>query len=180
MNPIIEKTLLSSPNVYEFLQSFFKLSIEDQISFFPEKTTIRKGTYLYRVRKADKLNDSNCNNLNEWGLAPRDIKVPQGRFNYNGNRMLYVASSPDFLEEEVGLKVGEEYYLAKYECINTFKVGNIFTLNSTVNSLLYVVALTLVMQSAEYPIQADTHENLFASICEANEKHFAKSLKYIN
>lgn len=36
-----------------------------------------------------------------------------------------------------------------------------------------------VMQGGEYPIQADTPEHLFNSICEATEKHFISNLKYI-
>ena len=36
-----------------------------------------------------------------------------------------------------------------------------------------------VMQGAEYPINADNPEQLFNSICEANEKYFAESLQYI-
>lgn len=41
---------------------------------------------------------------------------------------MYVASDPDFLEREVRVKVGEDYYLAKYKCKKAFKVGTLFDL----------------------------------------------------
>lgn len=137
------KLLNESNNLKDFLTTFFELSRSEQLEFFPDKTTIYKGEYLYRARKADQnLNELNYNEPKQWGLAPREI-VRQGRFNSEHNPVLYVASSPDFLEDEIGLNVGDEYYLAKYKCKSTFKVGNFLTTDSRVNTLLHKIALSV-------------------------------------
>ena len=141
MNPQIEHELFSSKDITEFLQLFFSLGLEEQLSIFPNETVIEKGTYLYRARKANaSLNESNCNDPSQWGPPPINY-VSKGRFNTEKDRVLYVASDSLFLPNEIGLNKGDEYFLAKYICNNTFSVSNLLTANNRINMLLHKVAL---------------------------------------
>lgn len=137
----IEYRLLSCKNIPEFLTMFFGLGMKDKLSIFKEEVTIEKGTNLYRIRKLRE--DKNPNDPKEWSPVPQEYSKNQGRFNAIGESVLYVGSDPSFLEREVRLKENEEYYLAKYVCKNTFKVGSFLCINSQVNTLVHKIVMSI-------------------------------------
>lgn len=121
---------------------YFGLGMKEKQSIFTEEITISADTKLYRIRRANGLNDTNCNDPKQWGPVPKEM-AKQGRFNGKNESVLYVASHPDSLEREVRLKEGEEYYLATYICKNTFKVGSFLSTNNLVNTLLHKIAMAV-------------------------------------
>ena len=78
----------------------------------------------------------------EWGPVPKQF-AKQGRFNKIGESVLYVGSSPDFLEREVRLKKGEEYYLAQYRCNETFTVGCFLGRYNQANTLIHKITMAV-------------------------------------
>ena len=142
MNKDREFKLLNCGTITEFLTMFFFFFMKEKQSVFTEKVTITLGTNLYRIRRANGLNDANCNDPKQWGPVPKEI-AKQGRFNEKNESVLYVASHPGSLEREVRLKDGEEYYLATYICKNTFSVGSFLGTNNRVNTLLHKIAMSI-------------------------------------
>ena len=124
------------------LTMYFGLGMKEKLSIFNEEITINKGTEFYRVRKVEGFNNPDYKAQKEWGPVPKQF-AKQGRFNEKGESVLYVASDPDFLEREVRMKVGEDYYLAKYKCKKAFKVGTLFGYNNLINSLLFRIAMSV-------------------------------------
>lgn len=140
MNKETEYKLLSCKNLSEFLTMFFGLSMKDKLSVFTEEVTIAKGTELYRIRQIDDKKDPN--DPKEWEPVP--VKYAnQGRFNAKGESVLYVASSPYSLEREVRLKENDEYYLAKYVCKKSFKVGTFLGVYNQVNTLIHRITMSV-------------------------------------
>ncbi len=119
---------------------FFGLGMSEKLSIFTEEISITKGTNLYRIRRVDGIKDPY--DQKEWGPVPKAY-AKQGRFNENGESVLYVASAPDTLEWEVRLKEGEEYYLAKYVCNDEFKVGSFLGINNLVNTLIHKITMAV-------------------------------------
>ncbi len=138
----IEDRLLRCKTLSEFMAMYLGLGMREKQSIFTESVTIKKGAHLYRVRKADGFNNPNYMDLKEWGPVPAN-KAKQGRFNRAGESVLYVASSPDFLEREVRLHIGEEYYLAKYVCDKSFIVGSFLGVYNQVNTLVHKITMSV-------------------------------------
>ena len=138
----MEKRLYNCSSLSEMLTMYFGLGMKEKLSIFNEDIVIEKGTEFYRVRKVEGFNNPNYKDPKEWGPVPKQF-AKQGRFNEKGESVLYVASSPDFLEREVRLKEGEEYYLARYKCTSAFKVGTLFGYNNLINSLLFRIAMSV-------------------------------------
>lgn len=142
MRKELEEKLLNCNSIFEFITMYFGLSYQEKISIFTEELTIPNGTEFYRIRKKHGFNNTNRNDPKEWAPVPSNI-ARQGRFNSNKQSILYVASSQDFLEREVGLNVNEEYYLGKYVCRKSFKVGTTLCKNSFVNSIIHKLAMSV-------------------------------------
>ena len=138
----MENRLLSCRSLSEFLTMFFGLGLKEKISIFTEEVTVSKGSCFYRIRRVEGFDNTNYNDPKEWEPVPKTL-AKQGRFNAKNESVLYVASHADFLEREVRLKENEEYYLAKYVCKNTFKVGSFLGVNSQVNSLIHKIAMSV-------------------------------------
>lgn len=114
--------------------------MRDKLSVFREEVLVTKGKYFYRIRRIDGIKDPN--EPKEWEPVP--VKYAnQSRFNAKGESVLYIASTPDTLEREVGIHEGEEYYLAKYVCNRDFKVGSFLGFNSQVNTLIHKIAMAV-------------------------------------
>lgn len=135
-----EYKLLNCRSLAEFLTMFFGLGMKDKLSVFPLDVELKKDTYLYRIRRTNGISDPN--NPKEWEPTPKD-KAHQGRFNREGESVLYVGSDPEFLEREVRLNENEEYYLAKYVCKKTFSVGSFLGADNQVNTLIHKVAMSV-------------------------------------
>ena len=135
-----EIKLVNCKNINEFLAMFFGLGMKDKLSVFTEEIAIDKDTEFYRIRRAQGI--SNPDNPIEWGPVPSQY-AKQGRFNAKGESILYLASESDCLEREVKLKKGEEYYLAKYVCKNSFSVGSFLGTNNQVNTLIHKIAMAI-------------------------------------
>ncbi len=139
----MEGKLYNCNSISEMLTMYFGLGMKEKLSIFNEEITIPKGTEFYRVRKVEGFNNPDYKDPNEWGPVPKQYATKQGRFNEIGESVLYVASDPDFLEREVRVKVGEDYYLAKYKCKKAFKVGTLFGYDNLINSLLFRIAISV-------------------------------------
>lgn len=140
MTQEMEYRLLNCKSLSEFLTMFFGLSMNYKLGIFTEEVAIKKGTEFYRIRKIDSK--KNPNDPKEWEPVPERF-AKQGRFNENGESVLYVASSPDTLEREVRLKESDEYYLAKYVVKDSFKVGSFLGVNNQVNTLIHKIAMSV-------------------------------------
>jgi len=136
----MENKLLSCRSVSEFLTMFMGLSLKDKLSVFPEGIDIGEGTPFFRIRRAREVKDPY--DPKEWEPVPCKF-ARQGRFNADHESVLYVASAPDFLEREVKLDEGEEYYLAEYVCNKLFKVWSFLGVNSQVNTLIHKIAMSV-------------------------------------
>ena len=136
----MEYRLLSCKSLSEFLTMFYGLTMNSKMSDFTQDVTIAKGTEFYRIRQID--DGKNPNNPREWEPVPVRF-AKQGRFNETGESVLYVASTPDYLEREVRLKENEAYYLAKYVCKESFKVGSFLGVNNWVNMLMHKIAMSI-------------------------------------
>lgn len=140
MTQEMEYRLLNCKSLSEFLTMFFGLTMHYKHSIFTEEVTIPKGTELYRIRQLAA--DKDPNDPKEWAPAPA-MYAKQNRFNERGESVLYVASSPDYLEREVRLKENDEYYLAKYICKEPFSVGSFLGVNNQVNMLIHRIAMSV-------------------------------------
>ncbi len=140
MKQEMEYRLLSCKSLSEFLTMFFGLTMNHKLSVFSEEVYIKKGTALYRIRQID--DEKNPNDPKEWEPVPVKY-AKQGRFNEKGESVLYVASAPDVLEREVRLKENDKYYLAKYVCKESFKVGSFLGVNNQVNTLIHKIAMSI-------------------------------------
>ncbi len=137
-----EFRLMECKSISEFLTMFFGLGKKEKQSVFSERMFIKKGTEFFRVRRVKGFNNSNIFDVNEWGPVPSKI-AKQGRFNADGQSVLYLASSSEYLGREVGLEEGEEYYLAKYVCTKPFWVGTFLSTNNYVNALMHKITMSV-------------------------------------
>lgn len=136
----IEYRLLNCKSLSEFISMFFGLGAQEKASIFTQNVPVKKGDYFYRIRRTGGI--KNPHDPKEWEPVPKAL-AKQERFNENSESVLYVASNSDILEREVRLKEGEEYYLAKYVCINDFKVGSFLGTNNQVNTLIHKIAMAV-------------------------------------
>ena len=141
---------------------FFGLGKQEQRQYFNRFIQIKKGMEFYRIRKVSGFNNPNIYDAKEWGPVPESIAT-QGRFNENHQSMLYIASSPDYLCREVRLKENEEYYLARYICIEDFQVGCFLKENDLVNALMHKIAMSIAS-----PAELTDNENALI------DKYYAK------
>lgn len=119
---------------------FFGLSMNSKLSIFTEEVNIAKGKEFYRIRRIDDKHDPN--DPREWEPVPSQY-AKRGRFNERGESVLYVSSTPEYLEREVRLSENDEYYLAKYVCKEAFKVGTFLGVNNQANTLIHKVAMAV-------------------------------------
>ena len=133
------KDLMNCKSLDEFFARFFGLSFQERMSVLGNEYTVPAGTILYRARK---YNGIPLVNENEWWLAPPKY-VKRGRFNYDRKPILYLGTMEFVLPREIGLKPGDSYYLAKYECVTGFKVGSLLKTNSLVTHAVSYTHLTL-------------------------------------
>ena len=133
------KDLKNCKSLDEFFARFFGLSFQERMSVLGNEYTVPAGTILYRARK---YNGIPLVNENEWWLAPPKY-VKRGRFNYDRKPILYLGTMEFVLPREIGLKPGDSYYLAKYECVTGFKVGSLLKTNSLVTYVLHKVAMAI-------------------------------------
>ena len=139
MNSKYENRILQCKSLHEFVTMFFGLSKKEQISVFENDYTIAKGTELFRIRKDDGKTDFN---VPEAWLPPPIHLTKQGRFNQKDQQILYVASDPLWLEREVALKKGDDYYLATYICKKSFNVGTLLN-NNKIANILHCIAKSI-------------------------------------
>lgn len=142
MTEEMEKRLYNCQSISELLTMYFGLGMKVKQSIFNEEIDIIEGDEFYRIRRVEGFNNPNFKDVKEWGPVPKQF-AKQSRFNQNGESVLYVASTPDFLEREVRLKEGEDYYLAKYRCKKAFTVGTLFGYTNLINSLLFKIAMSI-------------------------------------
>ncbi len=135
-----EFRLLGCNSLAEFMTMFFGLGQKEKLSIFTENILVKKNSFFYRIRSKKGIDDPN--DPKQWGPVPARY-AKQGRFNADKESVLYVASASDYLEREVRLKEGEEYYLAKYICKNTFNVGSFLGVNNQVNTLIHKIAMAV-------------------------------------
>lgn len=159
----VENRLNSCKSLSELLTMYFGLGMKEKQSIFNKSITVFEGTEFYRVRKAESFNNSNHKDPKEWAPVPTKF-ANQGRFNEKGESVLYVASDPDFLEREVRIKEGEAYYLAKYKCTKSFKVGTLFGCNNLINSLLFRIAMSVADPEELNERENDLIERYFDSV----------------
>lgn len=136
----IEFKLLSCKSLSEFITMFMGISMHDKLSIFTEEVSVAKGANFYRIRRVDGIKDPNV--PKEWAPVPMKFSK-KGRFNEKGESVLYVASDPFALEREVRLHEGDEYYLAKYTCNKSFKVGSFLGVNNQVNTLIHKITMAV-------------------------------------
>lgn len=134
--------LMKCKSIAEFLTMFLGLGKKEKQSVFSERMFIRKGTEFFRARRVKGFNNSNIYDTREWGPVPLKY-AKQGRFNADGQSVLYLASSSEYLGREVGLEEGEEYYLAKYVCTKSFWVGTFLSTNNYVNALMHKITMSV-------------------------------------
>ena len=137
-----ECRLMRCNSISEFLTMFFGLGKKEKQSVFSDRMIIKKGTEFFRVRRVEGFNNLNIFDEREWGPVPVKY-AKQGRFNADGQSVLYLASSPEYLGREVWLKEGEEYYLAHYICVKSFCVGTFFSIDNCVNTLMHKIAMSV-------------------------------------
>lgn len=136
----MEDKLISCKSLSEFATMFMGLSMRDKLSVFTEEVPVSKGKNFYRIRKINGNKDPY--DPVEWEPVPEELSN-KGRFNEKGKSVLYIASDPFALEREVRLHEGEEYYLAKYVCNNSFTVGSFLGVNSQVNTLVHKITMAV-------------------------------------
>ncbi len=129
-------------SISEFITMFFGLGKKEKQSVFTERMFIKKGTEFFRVRRVKGFNNPDIYDAREWGPVPEKY-AKQGRFNADGQSVLYLASSPEYLGREVRLEEGEEYYLAKYICTKSFWVGTFLSTNNYVNALMHKITMSV-------------------------------------
>ena len=170
----LEERLLQSKTVAEFLTTFFGLSKKVQIEAFPEKIMVDEGTTFFRVRKADSF----CGDpyeFSQWEPTPMQYSK-LNRFNEAGESVLYVASQPDFLEREVGIRPGENYYLAEYTCVRSFHVGSLLNRNSIINMVLHKIAMSISSSDELLDKEIFLVDEYFESVQHASILDLAKDL----
>ena len=134
------KKLMNWKSLYEFLTMYLGLSYKEKLSVIGDDFIIPNDMVFYRVRKdigKPLINES------DWWMPPQ-IKTSQGRFNYAGKPVLYLGTMDSVLPREVGLNSGDVYYIAKYRCKNSFRVGSLLKTNDIINYVLHKVAIALV------------------------------------
>lgn len=137
-----EFRLMECRSISEFLTMFFGLGKKEKQSVFSERMFIKKGTEFFRVRRVNGFTNPNIYDDKEWGPVPAEY-AKQGRFNSDGQSVLYLASSSEYLGREVGLEDGEEYYIAKYVCTKSFWVGTFLSTNNFVNALMHKITMSI-------------------------------------
>lgn len=135
-----EVKLMSCKTLKEFMTMYFGFGIKEQLSIFNQPILIKKGSILYRLRRDD--GKTNFYDAKEWGLPPKN-KVKQGRVNSEYNPILYLGTEEFFLGREIGLQNGERYYVAKYVCEKDFYVGSLFSTNSTTNTIIHKLFMSI-------------------------------------
>ena len=137
-NKYIEK-LINCKSLDEFVTMFFGLSLCEKLSVLGDDMIVPKGTIFYRARKDEgrPLEDEN-----EWWLPPQEV-VTKGRFNKAKSPVLYLGTEDFLLPREIGLKPNENYYLARYECVETFKVGSLLKNRSIITMGLHTIAMAI-------------------------------------
>ena len=136
----IENKLLNCKSLPEFITMFFGLGAQEKTSIFMQDVPIQRGKCFYRIRRTAGI--KNPYDPKAWEPVPKEF-AKQERFNEVAESVLYVASDTVALEREVNLKEGEEYYLAKYVCINDFKVGSFLGTHNQVNTLIHKIAMAV-------------------------------------
>lgn len=128
--------LIHCKSLDEFVTMFFGLSMCKKLSVLGDDVPVPKGTIFYRARKDEgrPLEDEN-----EWWLPPKKV-VTKGRFNKEKTPVLYLGTEDFLLPREIGLKPNENYYLARYECVETFKVGSLLKNRSIITMGLHKIA----------------------------------------
>lgn len=137
-----EFRLMKCNSISEFITMFFGLGKKEKQSVFTERMFIKKGTEFFRVRRVKGFNNPDIYDAREWGPVPEKY-AKQGRFNADGQSVLYLASSPEYLGREVRLEESEEYYLAKYICTKSFWVGTFLSTNNYVNALMHKITMSV-------------------------------------
>ncbi|HFD2040160.1 TPA: RES family NAD+ phosphorylase [Clostridium perfringens] len=111
------KLLCESSNFLELVVNYNALS-KAGITFEYGKSSIQKGTKLYRIRKYDSKTD--FSNPREWEAPPNR---PQGRANLKGQEALYLGSTENICLLETHMKKDEKYVLGVYEIVKDIEVG---------------------------------------------------------
>lgn len=81
-------------------------------------TTLKKGTKLYRIRMYNE--DTDYGEDAQWSPPPHK---PENRLNTEGQEALYLGSTELVCQLETHIKLGEQYVLGEYECIEDIKLG---------------------------------------------------------
>ena len=154
-NKYIEK-LIHCKSLDEFVTMFFGLSLCEKLSVLGDDMIVPKGTIFYRARKDEgrPLEDEN-----EWWLPPQEV-VTKGRFNKAKSPVLYLGTEDFLLPREIGLKPNENYYLARYECVETFKVGSLLKNRSIITMGLHTIAMAIENEGKLTPNEIDALSKL--------------------
>lgn len=132
--------LLKCKNLDEFVTMYFGLSMSEKLSVINEKILIPKGTKLYRARKYEGIE---LDKEVDWKMPPEKCVRNMGRFNYKNRPVLYVSTMDFILPREIGLSVGDEYYLATYECKEDIVVGSFLKNCDVINCILHKVSISI-------------------------------------
>ena len=148
--------LIHCKSLDEFVTMFFGLSMCEKLSVLGDDVPVPKGTIFYRVRKDEgrPLEDEN-----EWWLPPQKM-VTKGRFNKEKSPVLYLGTEDFLLPREIGLKPNENYYLARYECVETFKVGSLLKNRSIITMGLHKIAMAIENEGKLTPNEIDALSKL--------------------
>lgn len=148
--------LIHCKSLDEFVTMFFGLSMCEKLSVLGDDVPVPKGTIFYRARKDEgrPLEDEN-----EWWLPPPKM-VTKGRFNKEKSPVLYLGTEDFLLPREIGLKPNENYYLARYECVETFKVGSLLKNRSIITMGLHKIAMAIENEGKLTPNEIDALSKL--------------------
>lgn len=131
--------LMKCKTLDELLSMFWGMPFAEKKSVLDAKMILPKGTVLYRARK-DK--GKPLFSKDDWGMPPKD-HVNQGRFNHAHEPVLYVGTIDSVLTREIGLRAGDSYYMAEYECTENIVVGSLLKTNNVILSLLHKIAMSV-------------------------------------
>lgn len=113
--------VLEASNLFEVIINYITLE-RNGFAFDFGSHIIPKGTIWYRIRRYDPNID--YSDKKQWTAPPHK---PQNRANREGEKALYLNTMDAMCILETHIQYGEQYVLAKYECVDDIEVGGYIT-----------------------------------------------------
>lgn len=177
MNWEVENKLLACENLNDFVAKFLGLSYKDKHSMFTQKVIVEQGREFYRARKASSFDDIQLvDDPEQWGPPPKKCIKKDERFNRARERVLYVATDDLLLGREIGLKDGDEYYVAKYVNKKEFYAGTLFNSMSLCNMLLHRLVMSINNYDELSKDEADMLEDYYKNVKINSMKDLANDM----